>query len=77
MDNRSLGRLVLDKLLSARRGELPIEVTYTLNVDSELEVKAREMSTGRESQLTVKPSTGMSPADLEEMWSAVPSFRLS
>jgi len=48
MENTSLGQLELSGLRAARRGEVMIEVTFELDADGILQVKARDLETSRE-----------------------------
>jgi molecular chaperone DnaK len=53
-DNEQLGTLILDGLLSAKRGEVEIEVTFTIDVDGILNVRAVDSKTKQETQATMK-----------------------
>ena len=49
-DNVPLGELILDELPPARRGELALQVAFTIDADGILQVSARETSTGKRTQ---------------------------
>ncbi|NUN92832.1 MAG: Hsp70 family protein [Verrucomicrobiae bacterium] len=52
--NTSLGQLELSGLRAARRGELAIEVTFELDADGILNVRARDVETQRQTQARMK-----------------------
>jgi molecular chaperone DnaK len=60
VDNRSLGRFVLDGIAPALGGEPQIEVTFDIDANHTIIVSARDLATGRERRLTVKATTGLS-----------------
>ena len=66
-DNRQLGRFTLDGIPPAPRGTPQIEVTFALDANGILEVKAKDKATGKEQQIKVQGSSGMSKADIERM----------
>jgi molecular chaperone DnaK len=63
-ENTPLGQLVLDGLPRARRGEVKIEVTFQIDTDGILHVRARDAATGREEQATVTVRGTMSQAEI-------------
>jgi molecular chaperone DnaK len=65
-NNTALGELVLSDLPAARRGEVEVEVSFELDADGILEVRAREQRTGREVKAAIhvggqdrRPAGGM------------------
>lgn len=66
-DNRSLGRFILEGLPSAPRGVPQIEVTFDIDANGILNVKAVDKGTGKEQKITITASSGLSDADIEKM----------
>jgi len=52
-ENEPLGQLVLDGLAARRRGEVKIEVTFRVDTDGILHVRARDVATGAEQQVSL------------------------
>ncbi|MDD4923571.1 MAG: molecular chaperone DnaK [Dehalococcoidales bacterium] len=66
-DNRTLGRFILDGILSAPRGVPQIEVSFDIDANGILSVKARDKGTGKEQKITITASSGLSKEDIEKM----------
>ncbi|HYD93528.1 MAG TPA: molecular chaperone DnaK [Candidatus Paceibacterota bacterium] len=66
-DNKSLGRFNLDGIPPAPRGMPQIEVTFDVDSNGILTVKAKEKTTGKEQSIRIEGSTGLSEADIERM----------
>lgn len=66
-DNKSLGRFVLDGILAAPRGMPQIEVTFDIDTNGILHVKAKDKGTGKEQHITIQGSTGLSKEEVEKM----------
>ncbi|NOY80669.1 MAG: molecular chaperone DnaK [Kiritimatiellaeota bacterium] len=66
-DNKSIGRFRLEGIPSAPRGVPQIEVTFDINADGILNVSAKDLGTGKEQQITIKPSSGLSEQDIRQM----------
>lgn len=66
-DNKSLGRFILDGILSAPRGMPQIEVTFDLDTNGILSVRAKDKGTGKEQHITIQGSTGLSKDEVERM----------
>jgi len=66
-DNRTLGRFMLDGILPAPRGVPQIEVTFDINADGILEVKAQDKGTGKEQKITITASSGLSKEEVSKM----------
>jgi len=66
-DNQSLARFELADLPPARRGIPKIEVVFEVDVDGVLSVKAADLATGRQQQIRVTPSSGLSERDIERL----------
>ena len=65
--NRSLARFELLDIPSLTAGAARIRVNFALDADGILTVSAREDSTGLEQRVEVRPSYGLSDADMETM----------
>ncbi len=65
-DNISLGRFILDGIPPAPRGVPQIEVTFKINADGILEVKAKDKGTGREQKITITASTNLSEEEIQQ-----------
>jgi len=59
-DNRTLGRFMLDGILPAPRGLPQIEVTFDIDANGILSVRAQDKGTGREQKITITASSGLS-----------------
>jgi molecular chaperone DnaK len=66
-DNRQLGKFVLDGILPAPRGVPQIEVTFDVDANGILNVKARDKGTGKEQKITITVSSGLSKDEVERM----------
>lgn len=66
-DNKSLGRFILDSLAPAPRGMPQIEVTFDIDTNGILHVKAADKGTGKEQHITIQGSTGLSDEEIENM----------
>ena len=66
-DNKSLGRFVLDGINPAPRGTPQIEVTFDINRDGVLEVKAVDKATNKEQSIKIEASSGLSDDEIEKM----------
>src|SRR5574341_112280 len=67
MDNKSLGRFILDGILPAPRGMPQIEVAFDIDANGILHVSARDKGTGREQKITIQAGTGLSQEEIERM----------
>ena len=66
-DNRSLGQFKLDGISSAPRGIPQIEVTFDIDANGILKVKAEDKATGKEQAITISGSTNLDQSDIERM----------
>ncbi len=66
-NNRSLGRFILDGILPAPRGVPQIEVSFDINANGILEVKAQDKGTGKEQKITITASSGLSKEEIDKM----------
>jgi len=67
VDNRSLGRFILDGIPPAPRGIPQIEVTFDIDASGILNVTAKDKATGRSQSVAIKGSTGLSKDEIEKM----------
>jgi molecular chaperone DnaK len=66
-DNKSLGNFRLDGIPKAERGVPQIEVTFDIDVDGLLSVKAKELETGIEQSVTIQGASTLDEAEIEKM----------
>jgi molecular chaperone DnaK len=67
IDNKTIGRFHLDGIPLAPRGMPQIEVTFDIDANGILNVSARDLATGKEQQIRIEASSGMSEQDIEKM----------
>ncbi len=65
--NRFLGQFDLTGIRPAARGEPRIEVTFSLDKNGILEVKAKDLDTQKEAKIEIKGSSGLDSAEVERM----------
>ncbi|CAL9355690.1 molecular chaperone DnaK [Streptomyces sp. enrichment culture] len=66
-DNRVLGRFQLTDIRPAPRGEPQIEVTFDVDANGILNVKARDQDTGKEQGITITESSNLDRGEVERM----------
>jgi molecular chaperone DnaK len=66
-DNRTLGRFHLDGIPPAPRGVPQVEVTFDIDANGIVSVKARDMGTGKEQQITITGSSGLDKGEVDRM----------
>ena len=66
-ENKSLARFILDGILPAPRGVPKVEVTFDIDANGILNVRARDTGTGREQKVIVQPSSGLSKEQIGNM----------
>jgi molecular chaperone DnaK len=66
-DNKSLGRFVLDGIPPAPRGMPQVEVTFDVDANGILSVKAKDKATNKEQSIRIEASSGLSDTDIEKM----------
>ncbi|OGN95960.1 MAG: molecular chaperone DnaK [Chloroflexi bacterium RBG_13_51_18] len=66
-DNRTLGRFMLDGILPAPRGLPQVEVTFDIDANGILNVRAQDKGTGKEQKITITASSGLSKDDIDKM----------
>ncbi|HXK36452.1 MAG TPA: molecular chaperone DnaK [Candidatus Paceibacterota bacterium] len=66
-DNKSLGKFILDGIPPAPRGIPQIEVTFDIDANGILHVKAKDKGTGKEQSIRIEGSSGISKEEKERM----------
>jgi molecular chaperone DnaK len=66
-DNKTLGRFMLDGIPPAPRGVPQIEVSFDIDANGILHVKAVDKATGKEQKITITASSGLSKEEIEKM----------
>lgn len=66
-DNRSVGRFILDGIPPAMRGVPQIEVTFDIDANGILKVSAKDKGTGKEQNIRIEASTGLSQEEIAKM----------
>jgi len=66
-DNKSLGRFILDGIPPAPRGLPQVEVTFDLDANGILSVKAKDKTSGKEQSIRIEAKTSLSKEDIERM----------
>src|SRR5437879_6010065 len=66
-DNKSLARFVLDGIAPAPRGIPQIEVSFDIDANGIVNVKARDKATGREQHVTITASSGLSKDEVSRL----------
>jgi molecular chaperone DnaK len=66
-DNRTLGRFILDGIPPAPRGIPKIEVTFDIDANGILDVKARDTASGREQSIKITGTGTLSKDEVEKM----------
>jgi len=66
-DNRTLGRFMLDGILPAPRGLPQIEVSFDMDANGILSVRAHDKGTGKEQKITITASSGLEKSEIDKM----------
>ena len=66
-DNKTLGRFQLSDIPPAPRGVPQIEVTFDIDKNGIVNVRAKDLGTNKEQQITIKSSTGLSDDEIQKM----------
>ena len=66
-DNKTLGRFQLTDIPAAPRGVPQIEVTFDIDKNGIVNVRAKDLGTGKEQTITIKSSSGLSDEEIERM----------
>ena len=66
-DNKSLGRFILDGIPPAPRGMPQIEVSFDVDANGVLQVKAKDKTSGKEQSIRIEATSGLSDEDIKRM----------
>src|SRR3989339_743593 len=66
-DNKSLGRFMLDGIPPAPRGVPQVEVTFDIDANGIVSVKAKDKATNKEQSIRIEASSGLSKEEIEKM----------
>ena len=66
-DNKSIGRFQLSDIPPAPRGVPQIEVTFDIDANGILNVSAKDKATGKEQNIKIEASSGLSEEEIEKM----------
>ncbi len=66
-DNKSLGRFILDGIPPAPRGMPQVEVSFDVDANGILNVKAKDKATNKEQTIRIEASSGLTKDDIEKM----------
>jgi molecular chaperone DnaK len=66
-DNKSLGRFILDGIPTAPRGVPQVEVSFDVDANGILSVKAKDKASGKEQSIRIEASSGLSKDDIAKM----------
>lgn len=66
-DNKSLGRFILDGIPPSPRGVPQIEVTFDVDANGILNVKAKDKTSGKEQSIRIEASSGLSKEEIAKM----------
>ncbi len=67
VDNKSLGKFILDGIPPAPRGIPQIEVTFDIDANGILKVTAADKASGRSQHITITASSGLAKEEVEQM----------
>lgn len=66
-DNKTLGRFILDGIPPAPRGVPQVEVTFDIDANGILHVRAKDKATQKEQSIRIEASSGLSKDEIEKM----------
>ena len=67
LDNRTIGKFQLTGIPPASRGTPQVEVTFDIDANGILHVKAKDNTTGKEQKIRIEASSGLSDSEIEKM----------
>jgi molecular chaperone DnaK len=65
--NKGLGEFNLEGIAPARRGQPQIEVTFDIDANGIMHIKAADKATGKENKITIKSNSGLSESEINKM----------
>ncbi|MCI7554824.1 MAG: molecular chaperone DnaK [Tenericutes bacterium] len=66
-DNKTLGRFQLNNIPPAPRGVPQIEVTFDIDANGIVNVKAKDLGTGKEQSITITSNTNLTDEEIDKM----------
>ncbi len=66
-DNKSLARFILDGIPPAPRGTPQVEVSFDIDANGIVNVRAKDKATGKEQHVTITASSGLSKAEIDKL----------
>jgi molecular chaperone DnaK len=66
-ENELLGQFIFSGFEKARRGDVSIDITFEINADGIVEVKAKDLSTGKQASTRITLSAGLSESDINHI----------
>jgi len=76
-DNKSLAKFELAPILPAPRGVPEIEVTFDIDADGVVNVSAKDLGTGREQNIRVVASSGLTEGEIERIIGEADAYKTS
>ena len=76
-ENELLGQFIFSGFEKARRGDVSIDITFEINADGIVEVKAKDLSTGKQASTRITLSAGLSEGDIENIIESKRTERLA
>ncbi|MCH8134195.1 MAG: Hsp70 family protein [Myxococcales bacterium] len=67
LDNKTIGKFFLKSIPPAQRGMPQIEVTFDIDANGILHVKAKDNTTGKEQKIRIEDASGLSDREIEKM----------
>lgn len=67
VDNKTLGKFILDGIPPSPRGVPQVEVSFDIDANGILNVSAKDKASGKEQKITITASSGLSKEEIEKM----------
>lgn len=74
VDNKTLGKFILDGIPPAPRGVPQVEVTFDIDANGILNVKAKDKATGKEQSIRIEGSSGLTDEEKKKMTAEAEKF---